>query len=886
MNRTSVRCRTAALARRARRVGLSTRVGTVGLLALVPLALPGAAHAALQWSAPIAIDRALDHPLQSVSCPSTNQCTALDGAGQIVTFNPTSAGTPRSATIDDVATTAVACPSTSQCTAVDHWGREITFDPAAPGRPTPVYVNQHFEGRLHDPDDFALDAIACPSTSRCVAIDSHDQQNAAVFDPTAPGTPTFITLGGLFNPTAIACPSSNQCTVVDSGMGLERTFDPDSPGTSSEVRIDSSNGGLRSIACPSVTLCVAVEESGSEVTFDPTLPGSPTPVTVDDAPDATLQSVACASTSQCTAVDDAGREMTFDPASPATASVAVVSSSTDGLGVSCPSPRQCTVVGSHGQAATFDPISPSTHSSITLIRSTAIAGVACPSSDQCTAVDVIGREVTFNPQSPGTTNAVPIAPAHRSGGTRLREVVCPSTTQCTAIAASGEAFTFDPARPPSPAQAGIDLHVGGAGAIACPTVSQCTASGGNGGEVTLDLVQGGQLLTTYRIDTGSDSPSSSIACPSTSQCTVVDGDERTVTFNPAVTHNPAIPGPSTSTMLALPPAPGTTIDCPSTSQCTAIDIFGDSVTFTPNAPAGSAAVQLPIGGELSDAECPSVTLCVAVDTAGDALEGNPTVAGSWTTNPIAGAVNFTSISCSSTTQCVAVDDSGFARVGTAVAVAAATPPVNGSSPTISGTATVGHALSASTGAWSGSSPISYAYQWQRCSSLCADIAGATSAAYTLTGADRKSRIQIVVTATNAGGMARGASNPIGPVAAAFPGAAAIRALLLRQLIPHGKAFTIASVLARGYVFSFTPPLPGRLVISWYLVRKGGGRVLIAIRRKTVVSTRKARFTIGLTAAGRRRLRHRNHITLVNRASFTPTGHASIRVSKTLALRRP
>ncbi|MDX6516689.1 MAG: thermitase, partial [Gaiellaceae bacterium] len=48
-------------------------------------------------------------------------------------------------------------------------------------------------------------------------------------------------------------------------------------------------------------------------------------------------------------------------------------------------------------------------------------------------------------------------------------------------------------------------------------------------------------------------------------------------------------------------------------------------------------------------------------------------------------------------------------------------------PTMSGTAEAGQTLTVSTGSWSGTAPMSYAYQWRRCDTLgggCADITGA------------------------------------------------------------------------------------------------------------------------------------------------------------------
>jgi alpha-tubulin suppressor-like RCC1 family protein len=77
------------------------------------------------------------------------------------------------------------------------------------------------------------------------------------------------------------------------------------------------------------------------------------------------------------------------------------------------------------------------------------------------------------------------------------------------------------------------------------------------------------------------------------------------------------------------------------------------------------------------------------------------------------------------------------------------PPANVTLPTISGTAKDGHTLTASSGSWSGATPISYAYQWQRCKeSECTNVAGATHSTYTLVDGDLASTMQVRVTASN------------------------------------------------------------------------------------------------------------------------------------------
>jgi len=93
-------------------------------------------------------------------------------------------------------------------------------------------------------------------------------------------------------------------------------------------------------------------------------------------------------------------------------------------------------------------------------------------------------------------------------------------------------------------------------------------------------------------------------------------------------------------------------------------------------------------------------------------------------------------------------------------VTGATPPASGAQPTIGGAATVGSTLTAGNGTWTGSAPITYAYQWRRCDTTggsCANIAGGTLATYAVTTADVQHTLKVTVTATNAGGSAQATS---------------------------------------------------------------------------------------------------------------------------------
>jgi hypothetical protein len=94
-------------------------------------------------------------------------------------------------------------------------------------------------------------------------------------------------------------------------------------------------------------------------------------------------------------------------------------------------------------------------------------------------------------------------------------------------------------------------------------------------------------------------------------------------------------------------------------------------------------------------------------------------------------------------------------------VAAPVVATNGTLPSIGGVAHVGQTLAGSAGVWTGSAPISYAYQWRRNG---AAISGATAASYVLVAGDLGATIALSVVATNpAGSSAPALSAGIGPV---------------------------------------------------------------------------------------------------------------------------
>lgn len=86
------------------------------------------------------------------------------------------------------------------------------------------------------------------------------------------------------------------------------------------------------------------------------------------------------------------------------------------------------------------------------------------------------------------------------------------------------------------------------------------------------------------------------------------------------------------------------------------------------------------------------------------------------------------------------------------AVVQAAPPVNVARPTVGGTLRVGEVMSASPGSWAGTAPIAYAYSWSRCEATCTPT-GVTTRSFRLSSADAGKRMEVRVTAANAGGSA-------------------------------------------------------------------------------------------------------------------------------------
>jgi hypothetical protein len=104
----------------------------------------------------------------------------------------------------------------------------------------------------------------------------------------------------------------------------------------------------------------------------------------------------------------------------------------------------------------------------------------------------------------------------------------------------------------------------------------------------------------------------------------------------------------------------------------------------------------------------------------------------------------------------------LAVAGLTANAASSAAPTNQDPPKISGTPQEGATLTASSGTWNGTTPITYSYQWRRCDKNgagCSNIGGADTSTYLVKHADVGNTLRVRVTAKNADGSAQATSDP-------------------------------------------------------------------------------------------------------------------------------
>ena len=200
-------------------------------------------------------------------------------------------------------------------------------------------------------------------------------------------------------------------------------------------------------------------------------------------------------------------------------------------------------------------------------------------------------------------------------------------------------------------------------------------------------------------------------------------------------------------------------------------------------------------------------------------------------------------------------------------------------PVISGRPVIGQTLKVSNGAWTGTPPITFTYQWQRCKGVpnpggksftiaCTDIPGATRNTYTVTVADAGALLLALVTGHNVVDSFELHSTSYTQPVPEPPKTVEDALDAVLDLAPGGVGSTVSAsrlLAAGGYRTTFTAVRPGRLGIRW--MTPGRHPVLVGSLRATFHKRGSHPVEIALTRRGRAMLRHNHHLHLVLVATF-------------------
>lgn len=639
---------------------------------------------------------------------------------------------------------------------------------------------------------------------------------------------------------------------------------------------------VASISCKSPSFCAAgaygkgADTQNLEI-FDGTAWSATGPT------DSVLVSdVNCASSSFCLALRDNGDTLAFDGTSWRALSPAAPFSY--GGEMSCPSASFCAAIGPDlsnppNFATTMSVYNGASWSApVVILPNGSSSTISCPSASFCVAADVKGNVVTFN----GTSWSSPINVDSFSDTYQgaadvgwLMGMACSSPSFCVAtgyheyddthgvaLARRGDYTVFNGTAWSTPAS--LPTYSGwpmALAAISCPANGFCAGVSGQG-VATFDGISWSSPTTFPEDSVGDTFPSGGatfpvISCSSSEFCMAADGRGQAMMYGTP----PPAPVNTTPPAIAGTPQQGQTLSELHGSWANRPTSYSDQWEDC----------------DSSGNRCSAIAGATGQTYALTSSDVGHTIRVQETANNLGGSSSPASSAATAVVQ---------------PPMAPPSKPANISPPVISGTPTVGQSLTNSTGAWSGTAPISYAYQWQLCNPGCSNMGGATTSSLKLTAADVGARVRVVVTASNSAGSGQAVSGETGPVATAGPTTARVKAALIKALAVSGQSAKIAQLLKNGgYPASFSAPSAGHLVLSWYLVPKGARLakakkpVLVATASLTFHQVSKAKAEIRLTANGRTLLKGAKHVKLTAKGSFAPIGGSTTSTSKSITLKR-
>jgi hemolysin type calcium-binding protein/WD40 repeat protein len=201
----------------------------------------------------------------------------------------------------------------------------------------------------------------------------------------------------------------------------------------------------------------------------------------------------------------------------------------------------------------------------------------------------------------------------------------------------------------------------------------------------------------------------------------------------------------------------------------------------------------------------------------------------------------------------ATNDSGSTTAfSTLTAAVTGNAPVNSVSPQVSGVNQVGGLLTVSTGTWTGTTPLTYTYQWRRCNpqgdlATCKAIAGATSNTYTVQAADQGVALRAYVTATNVVGPVVAFTNHTFPIlpAGKTPPPPTVSPVPANTTAPAVDGAASVGTVLTASAGVWTGKAPIRYTYRWQRCDPLGARCR-AIRKATGKTYRLAKADLGST----------------------------------------
>ena len=410
------------------------------------------------WGAPVA-GADTSPPPTALTCVSSTACVGVDGGGHAFSSATPTTGPWTTASTGVSSLNAVSCAPGGGCVAVGNIGAVSTAPgPAGPWTASPA-----------SPIDSSrtLGAVACPSSTLCLAVDSAGSAVTSLDGGATWSTASPLGAGHTLND--LSCPTVTFCAAVDSSGNVLTSSTPTTfPWTTTNL-ITSAGVSLTSISCASAALCVTAANDAGGTVFATGNASAAAPTwssTRLDPTNAPLK-VSCSTTGLCAIVDQKGQALTSDnPAGgPPTWTAAPIDGSIRLDGVSCVAAGMCLAVDHNGAAIAGLLPAPSvstgtgTASSQTAATLTATVdpGDATPSSCQFNygTATSYGTSVacTAVPAAGGGAQAVSAQLSGLTAGTTYHFQITAASGVATAAGADGT-FTTPPPLKASPSLSG------------------------------------------------------------------------------------------------------------------------------------------------------------------------------------------------------------------------------------------------------------------------------------------------------------------------------------------------------------------------------------------------------------------------------------------------